>query len=457
MSKGSDRERVIEGVLSEVRKRLERELHGLPDETATLDEIEEAAGRIGRELSKQVQDRLVEERAKRHRENQMDCACGGRARYKGMPARTVVTAHGVLTYRRPCYHCPSCQKSFAPLDSVLRVSGCTTEQVRHWSACLSAQLPFAQAATTLMLLTRVCLSAATMERLSIAVGSALRAEQSKQAELHRRGELSDARKSTCKGGLGPRRLYIGMDGLFVPLRDAWKKDGSMGALCCRWGECKVGVVYEPYQDTAGKDTRVRTRAYTATMRGVEEFAPLVDTLAHENGHHWAKEVVVIGDGAPWIWQVAGKQFSGAVQIVDFFHACQHLATLADARFGKETSESKAWQKARQEDLKTDRVNHVLTEIKTWRPSNTQKQELRRTTYSYFAKNAHRMQYQTFLQRGYHIGSGVVEATCKHVIAQRMDQAGMHWRPETAEAVAALRAALCSSQPIDLKPYCKVTA
>lgn len=455
-----ERERIIEAVVEQMREQLECELRDNVLENATLDQIEKAAGRAGRELSKRLQERLVEERTQEARPNQVDCRCGARARYKDRPARTVVTAHGLLTYRRPSYYCPGCRASFSPLDAslgvVTGVTGSTTEQVRVWSSWLSGQLPFAQAATTLQMLTSVSLSAATMERIAVAVGAALRAEQARQVEEHGRGDLPEP-SMAGRGKHRPDRLYIGMDGLFVPLRDAWKKDGTQGDLACRFGECKVGVVYEAYKGADGRDTRVRQSAYTATMRSVEEFGPLLGALAHQHGHHFAREVVVIGDGAPWIWQIAATQFGNAVQIVDFFHACQHLAEVADARFGQETAASKEWQRARQEELKNNRLSSVLSEIKAWRPSNAQKQNIRRSTYNYFANNERRMRYKTFLERGYHIGSGVVEASCKHVIAQRMDQAGMHWRVETADAIAALRAAQCATTPIDLRAYCKLAA
>ncbi len=450
MADKSERARLVREVVEKLSEQLEREL---PDETATLDQIEEKAGRIGRELSRELQRRLVEERVAGARENRVECRCGHRAYYKDVQPRSVVTSHGVLSFRRACYYCCHCKESFAPADAVLRVAGGTTEQVRVWAATVSGQMAFAQAATTLELLTRVSLSAATLERIAVAVGSGMYQEEARRAALHLRGQLPEGERPKER----PRRLYVGMDGLFVPLRDAWKQDGSEGELHCRWGECKVGVVYEPEQDQEGKDVRVRRQTYTATLQSVEEFGPRLGALAHQNGHHWAKETVVMGDGAAWIWQIAAKQFTGAVQIVDFFHACQHLAEVADARFGKESPASRDWQKARQEDLKNNRLDHVLREIASWRPSNQDKRQLRRRAYNYFSENAHRMRYQTFLEQGYHIGSGVVEAGCKHVIGQRLDQAGMHWRQATAESIAALRAALCSSQPPDLRPYCRMVA
>ena len=83
--------------------------------------------------------------------------------------------------------------------------------------------------------------------------------------------------------------------------------------------------------------------------------------------------------------------------------------------------------------------------------------MRRREFGYFRSNRERMRYGTFRKKGYHIGSGVVEAACKHVVAQRLDQTGMHWREETAEAVVRLRAALRSTYPPDLSRLCAMAA
>lgn len=444
-----EREALIAALLEQMRQQLET---SLPDDAATFDQIEDAAGQIGRALSQDVQRRLVAQRSRLPRPPQQDCACGASARYKGQQARTLVTAHGTLTYKRACYHCAACKHTLAPLDAALHLdSGSTTTQVRLWVALLSGQLPFAQAATTLQMLTHVALSAASVERLSLTIGTALRASEQQQAQQHQANTLPEPR------GKRPKRLYVGMDGVFVPLRDAFKHDKSLGELSCRYGECKSGVVYETDQDKAGKDSRVRTQAYIATLDKVDAFGPLLGALAHQHGHHTAKEVIVIGDGAPWIWQIAAKQFTTAVQIVDFFHASEHLAHVAEARFGKDTQEGHDWLLARQEELKSDQLPKVLADLQAWRPTSGVKKQLRQRAYLYFYNNAHRMRYKTFLEAGYHIGSGVVEATCKHVVAQRLDQAGMHWRQESAEAIVALRAAQLSTCPPDLRSYCAMPA
>jgi uncharacterized protein UPF0236 len=440
-----DRQALIDHTLEKLRQQLEQKL---PDDNATLDQIEAAVGQIKDEMARTLQQDLLHNRQKHARDNSLECACGGRARYKDQQVRHVVTVHGVLSIKRACYYCAGCHKMTAPLDANLGLdAGSTTTQVRLFVALLASQMPFAQAATTLQTLTKIALSSASIERISLVVGTALSQQQRREASLHQAGCLPD-KKTRC-----PQRLYISLDGVFVPVRDAWKKDKSQGALVCRYAECKTGVVYQTKKDKTGKDSQVKTKAYVATLSDVEGFAPLLGTLAHQCGHHAAKEVVVLGDGAPWIWQLAAKQFAGAVQILDFFHACQHLAQVAEARFGKDTEEGRTWQKARQEQLKSNQLEKVLHEIAAWHPTNQEKRHLRKTTYAYFLDNAARMRYQTFLEQGYQIGSGVVEATCKHVVAQRLDQSGMHWRQESAEAIVSLRAACLSTYPPDLRPYC----
>ena len=448
MSSTPERDALIEELVRQYRNQLDAQL---PEGNRTLDQIEEIAGHLGENVSQEVQKRLVNKQTKRPRSKRQDCTCGQKARYKGRQPRTLVTRHGCLTLYRACYYCRHCHQTLVPADALLGLdAGCTTRQVRLFAGWLCALLPFAQAATTLAMLTKVTLSAATLERISVALGTSLRAAQQQQAHDHRNARLPEP------DGKRLRRLYIGMDGLFVPLRDAWKKDQSQGELACRFGECKLGVVYQTAQDKQGRDARVAVSDYVATLASVETFEPLLATLAHQHGHHHAQEIVVLGDGAAWIGQVAARQFPGAVQIVDFYHACDHLAAYAEARFGKDSPAGKLWQKARQDELKTGQVPRVLREIAAWRPANEAKRKLRKTTYRYFVNNASRMRYQTFLEKGYHIGSGVVEAGCKHIVGQRLDQAGMHWRQETAEAIATLRAAQLSTHPPDLRAHCAMS-
>lgn len=446
----SDRDALIEQLVEQFRRQLSTEL---PHTDQTLDQIEDVAGRVGQQISAELQKRLAQQQANRPpRPKRQTCGCGALARYKGQQTRSLVTLHGVLPVCRAVYYCRACQKSLSPADARLGLdAGSTTTSVRQRVAYLAALLPFAQAATTLERLNQVRLSPASVERIACVVGTALRQTQCQDTQAHHADRLPEptVRK--------PRRLYIGMDGVFVPLREAWKRDQSAGDLQCRYGECKLGLVYETKQDKDGQDSYVKTRAYTATLANAEAFGPLLATLAHQQGHHQTQDVVVLADGAPWIWQIAAKQFTRATQIVDFFHASAHLAQVGAARFGAAAEEAKAWLGARQAELLADDLALVLADLQAWRPRSLAHQELRRRTYGYFHDNAKRMRYKTFREQGYLIGSGVVEAGCKQVATQRMKQAGMHWRQETAEAILTLRAAQLSTYPPDLRPYCAMPA
>lgn len=447
MSEAPARKALIDQALAEYRRRLETEL---PDDTATLDQIETAVAQIQQEISRDLQRRLIAERTQTARDNRVPCPCGHHARYRDTPRRGVVTRHGEIAFFRPYYHCDHCGQGFAPLDAQLGLdAGNTTTQVRLWLAELAAYADFVDAATLLSHFTPVAVCSATVERTAVQIGTALRAAQQQRAQEHQAGRLPVP-------AVKPRRLYLGMDGAMLPLRDPWKRDGSVGELSCRFGECKLGVAYEAVPGLEG-DVGVRQRGYIATLGGVEAFGPLFGALAHEHGQPWARECVGLGDGAAWVWQVFAKQCPGLIEIVDFWHASEHLWEVANAIYGAERPEARAWVEARQAELKRDQVKAVLRAIAAWKPPTAAWRKLRHTQFRYFRRNAERMRYGTFLRKGYHIGSGVIEAGCRQVICQRLDQAGMHWRDENAEAILALRGAFLSTHPPDLRPYCAMPA
>jgi Uncharacterised protein family (UPF0236) len=441
----SERDRLIEAMVERYRAVLEQRV---PRGPKTLDEIEQTVEEVSVEMERELERRILEQQESLPAwpENQARCACGALARFRQRRPRLLVTRHGEGYLERRYYYCAACRRGFAPLDQQLGLDrGVTTTQVRVWVATLGAYLPFAQAAIALEQLTGVRLGPSTVERVTVAVGASVRQANRQRSEQHRKGALAQP-------SLKPQRLYIGMDGKMVPLREAWKRDGSAGELTCRWAECKAGVIYQALSGPQG-DRGVDRRAYVATLAKAAPFGQALATVAHEQGMHWAKEVVVLGDGAAWIWQIAGSQFPEATQIVDFFHASEHLWAVAREWFGPESAAAKTWVAARQQELRQDDVAGVLAALRAWKPRKAERRKLRKETLHYFASNQERMRYGTFIQHGYHIGSGVVEATCKQVVGSRLDQAGMHWREASAEAVVTLRAALLSTDYLDLRPHC----
>jgi hypothetical protein len=237
----------------------------------------------------------------------------------------------------------------------------------------------------------------------------------------------------------------------VPLRDPWKRDGSAGKLHCRYGEAKVGIVFQTGQQE-GLDTGVVRRGCVGTMADLDGFLPLLLSLAQRWRLETAEELIALGDGAVWIWNLVAKYFPHAVQILDFWHLTEHLWTVARARYGAGTVEAARWVKQVQWDLKHDLTHSFLFQLQEWQPASEEAREVRRTELAFFMANEARMRYGTFLKRGYMIGSGVMESGCRQLVGKRLDQAGMHWRPETADAVLAIRSHLRSTGAPPLSQY-----
>jgi len=425
---------------------------GLAHEPRTLDEIEQRVEEIGQTVEAELERRLLERREQPSvpEENQTACPkCGHPARYKARDVRQLLTRHGEWTLSRRRYYCVPCGYGFHPLDAELGLDrGETTQQVRLWVAEIAPRVTLGEGVGLLARLTGVKLGASTFERIAVHVGTRLREAEWRAAQAHHDGRPPQIERK-------PERLYVSVDGIYAPLRELWKRDGSCGSLSCRYGECKTAVVYEA-QRTATGDTRVTRRAYTATFADSTHFGALVATLAHRAGHHFARELVFLADGQAYNWTLAASQFPTALQIVDFQHAVQHLYTVAHTFFGEGTSPVEPWVQARQAELFQDRADAVCTALGDLVPQTDLQRQLQQREIGYFTTNAERMRYGTFRRKGYHLATGVMEAACKQVVHQRLDQVGMHWRQETAEAIVALRAAVLSTQPPDLRPYCRMT-
>jgi hypothetical protein len=440
----TDRPRLIEAMVARYRATLERQLLRDPQ---TLEQIEQMVEDVSREMDAELEQAILDHTPPPP-ENQARCPqCGQAARYRATYPRVLITRHGERLLTRRYYYCRDCAHGFAPLDALLGLdAGATSPAVRQAVAQLAAHLSFAAAARLLEELTGLPVGESTVERLAVGVGSALRQAQREEAVQHHagRGPAVDEK---------PWRLYVSVDGIHAPLREPWKRDGSLGELVCRFGECKTAVVYAARPGEQG-DAGVQWREYTATFEDVRAFGPLVATLAHRCGHHFARALIFLADGQAYNWTLAATHFPTAIQIVDFMHAVEHLYRVAQTVWGEGNAAVAPWVAARREELLADQVTAVLAAIRALPAQTPEQEKVQASTWGYFANNAERMRYQSFRERGYQIATGVMEAGCKQVVHQRLDQVGMHWRPETAEAMVALRAALLSDHPPDLRPYCR---
>ena len=146
----------------------------------------------------------------------------------------------------------------------------------------------------------------------------------------------------------------------------------------------------------------------------------------------------MGDGAKWIWGIAGEHFPGVVETVDLYHAREHLAKAAKLVYGAKGPKSQAWLSARRDELDEGKVEAVLVAMSRSRLRDNEAREELETEMEYFRSNAERMRYAAFRSQGLFVGSGVVEAGCKTIFGQRLKLSGMHWTVSGANAIIALR-------------------
>jgi hypothetical protein len=167
------------------------------------------------------------------------------------------------------------------------------------------------------------------------------------------------------------------------------------------------------------------------------FADLVKAEGIRRGADHVRQFTVLGDGAAWIWNIATAKFPEATQVVDLFHAREHLHDLARKLEFMLLDRKDEWLAARLEDLDYGDIDGITAAVRQYPLIGTKKDEID-TALGYFENNAPRMRYHWFRQCGLFVGSGVVESSCKTVIGQRLKQSGMHWTVAGADSIIALR-------------------
>jgi hypothetical protein len=238
-------------------------------------------------------------------------------------------------------------------------------------------------------------------------------------------------------------LYVQMDGTGLPVvkKETAGRKGKLDGLPAHTREAKLGCVFTQTQsDPEGFPIRdPNSTSYTGAIETAEQFGKRLYVEAWKRGWSRAKKKVVIGDGAEWIWNIAKDHFPGAVQIVDLFHARQHLWELARLLFANDTKRRNQWiglhQKRWLDQGKIAKLVASLRSIETEDPDLANKI---RNEADYFATNSARMNYPKFRKQHLFVGSGVIEAGCKTVIGHRLKQSGMFWTVAGANSILALR-------------------
>jgi hypothetical protein len=326
------------------------------------------------------------------------------------------------------------RRVFFPLDRQLRLND------KHWSEWVaekatkySAKLSYEEATDALQELAEIEIGTSSIWRLTQKWGEKMK-EVEAQEEKTANGTID--RVVTGKQPEKIGRLGSSMDGAMIYIR----KEG--------WKELKVGCVFDvelaatldPQTMEWDDLAHARNISYVSYLGGPESFGRKMWSEAKRRKWHDAIDTQVVGDGAVWIWNLVGDYFYDAHQLVDWYHANEHLATAAQLAFGENTLESKSWYKQQELVLFQGHAERIAQTIATLSEQKPETKDDLLQQAGYFANNQHRMNYLEMRADGWVIGSGMVESGGKR-FKDRFAKSGMRWSREGAERLLPARGAL----------------
>jgi len=366
------------------------------------------------------------------------CPQGHTAVFVKHRSKQVLTVLGPAEVRRAYYHCPTCQAGMIPRDDALDIVGSSfSPGVRRMMSRVGSKESFQDGRQDLKELAGLEVTTKQVERVSEQLGQQAQSWQA-PASLCGNSHKVVKLKSVAK-------LYIAYDGTGVPVV-ARETEGRAGKQSpqAKTREAKLGCVFtQTALDKQNQPVRDEdSTTYVGAIETAEAFGPRIYTEAVRRGLEHAQLVIVLGDGAPWIWKIAEEHFSEAIEIVDLYHARQHVAELAKPVLG---SAWKAWTEARYRELDQGKVEALLGALLRLKAPQPDLQGPIDKAIHYFQTNAERMRYAKFRRQGLFVGSGVVEAGCKTIVGQRLKQSGMHWTVRGSNAIVALRCLDLSNQ------------
>jgi hypothetical protein len=364
--------------------------------------------------------------------------CAGKARYQRRREGTLHTMLGEIKYKRAYYLCEDCGQGHYPLDEQygLRPNAMSAEMERL-AALVGVQMPFAQASSLFSELTLTSLSDQSIGKATQSYGQTV---EKVEADLYQQALDYD---EGDEPSITPLRLYASVDGGRVQTRAPKGQPQP-------WRELKVGAWFQargepPKQPDGEWAIQAYDITYYSDILPAEQFGNILWASGVERGAERALELIILGDGARWIWDLVDLHFPHAIQIVDWFHACEYLAPVAKSVF-KNSLQQEEWISKVRDKLWHGKLDEVIVACQQYvRPHLKAEDDPAQQAVTYYTNNQHRMDYPSYRQNGYQIGSGTIESGVKQIATQRMKVSGARWNLHSARMVAKARAAYLSGQ------------
>jgi hypothetical protein len=309
-------------------------------------------------------------------------------------------------------------------------------ELESLTAMTGAQLPFGQSSQLFESLTLISVSDQSIAKATRAIGEEVQAlEQEWMEQSHDFAWLQEQERLAER----PERLYGALDAAKVHIR---------GDKEHPWRDLKAGAWFtttaKPPQ-TPEEEWEIHATGitYYCDITEAEQFGHLLWATGCQQRAQLAKELIFLGDGAEWIWNLVSHHYPEAIQIVDWFHATEYIAPVAQAAFSDE-AKAETWIQQVRSDLWNGDLDAVIDAFARF-TDHPRAGESARKAVTYFTNNRERMRYSEFRAKGYQIGSGTIESGCKQIVKQRLKVAGAIWNLHNCIKTAKARAALLSGQ------------
>lgn len=425
------KEAFVQTLQEQVGRLAERLYEWMAQEERTLTEMETEVMQVMRQMGTAFLEASCALWVPQYAEPQITCECGEKAQYVRKRTGQTKTQLGVLRLRRPYYLCERCGQGSYPVDEALGFcAGSISAGLDELLAYVGSLLAFDEAAGLLEKLSGLSVSSGRIRRSTEALGQRVQ-HQEEQAV---KAAWEKGQPPVSPEPLSPSQpLYISMDGVSVLIRQQGGR------------EQKLGAVYTTQTKPSRKrpdelEVRAEQISFYTDMTDATNFGRGLWLEAQRRGLEQAEQVVVIGDGAHWIWRLADEHLPDAIQILDWYHASAYIWNAAHAIYGETSDIGTHWAQRRLDQLWEGKLDQLLIHLQRHAQRKAVKEAI-----SYFQNNRSRMDYPRYRALGLQIGSGTIESGCKHVIAHRLRQAGMRWTEEGALAIAKLRARLKSNR------------
>jgi len=341
------------------------------------------------------------------------------------------------------YRCPACKDERRPLLDLLGVEpGRISGSLARLLALLAVVAPYSLAARLAWLLLGVKISPMSVWNVVQRLGESAAGHSEGLSQYH-----ADSRSEGASTREAPPAVVLSVDGSMLGMQVRKQRRRRKGAEPLpplpavqegQFQEVKTGVLLLPserVETSPGRHSVVRRFLVSCLGDADAIFARLYAQLRELGwvGPHTV--VVIVGDGAEWIWNRA-TMFVRRCEILDFWHALEHAWGFARLNYGEGSQQAAGWVHRIAEELRAGKVEEVIARLKRMRPKTPELREKLQSLIAYYSEHAGRMRYDQYLRLGYGIGSGAVESAHKQVVHARFRQAGMRRLPSAASCLPA---------------------